>query len=76
MAQLIVRRLDDSLVEALKMRASRHRRSAEAEHREILRMALTKGQGGNLKQHLLRMPDLGEDKDFEVRRGRARRVSL
>jgi antitoxin FitA len=76
MAQLIVRNLDDSLVEALKLRATRHRRSAEAEHREILRIALTNGGRGNLKLHLLRMPDLGHDSDFEVRRPRARRVSL
>jgi antitoxin FitA len=40
MAQLIVRNLDDELVERLKRRATEHGRSAEAEHREILRQAL------------------------------------
>jgi plasmid stability protein len=40
MAQLIVRNLDDDLVARLKRRAAEHGRSAEAEHREILRQAL------------------------------------
>jgi antitoxin FitA len=38
---LILRNVDDELVRRLKMRAARHRRSAEAEHREILREALS-----------------------------------
>jgi plasmid stability protein len=41
MAQLIVRNLDDELVARLKLRAAKHGRSAEAEHREILRNALS-----------------------------------
>lgn len=40
MATLIVRRLDDDLVRRLKARARAHGRSAEAEHRAILREAL------------------------------------
>ena len=40
MAQLIVRNLDEELVARLKQRAAEHGRSAEAEHREILREAL------------------------------------
>ena len=40
MAQLIIRNLDDELVARLKLRAAEHGRSAEAEHREILREAL------------------------------------
>ena len=43
MRQLIVRNLDDAVVDALKARAAAHGRSAEAEHREILRHALTQG---------------------------------
>jgi plasmid stability protein len=35
-----VRNLDDELIARLKRRAARHGRSAEAEHREILRPAL------------------------------------
>ncbi|MGA8480304.1 MAG: hypothetical protein WB696_20245 [Chthoniobacterales bacterium] len=38
---LHVRNLDDDLIARLKRRAARHGRSAEAEHREILRQALT-----------------------------------
>lgn len=38
---LQVRNLDEDLVVRLKRRAARHGRSAEAEHREILRQALS-----------------------------------
>jgi antitoxin FitA len=37
---LHVRNIDDDLIVRLKRRALRHGRSAEAEHREILRLAL------------------------------------
>lgn len=37
---LHVRNVDDELILRLKRRAARHGRSAEAEHREILRIAL------------------------------------
>src|SRR5207244_4939770 len=40
MAQLTVRGVDDRIVAALKLRAAKHRRSAEAEHRAILEGAL------------------------------------
>ena len=38
---LHVRNVDDGLIRKLKQRAARHGRSAEAEHREILRQALS-----------------------------------
>ena len=38
---LQVRNLDDDIVLRLKRRAARHGRSVEAEHREILRQALS-----------------------------------
>lgn len=41
MASLHVRNIDDDIVGRLKERAARHGRSAEAEHREILRAALS-----------------------------------
>jgi plasmid stability protein len=44
MAQLTVRNVDDQVVRALKQRAASHGRSAEAEHREILRAALLGGE--------------------------------
>jgi plasmid stability protein len=40
-ATLTVRNLDDDVVRALRVRAAEHGRSAEAEHREILRQVLT-----------------------------------
>jgi antitoxin FitA len=40
-ATLTVRNLDDSVVRALRVRAAERGRSAEAEHREILREVLT-----------------------------------
>lgn len=40
MATLTVRNLDEDVVRRLRIRAAAHGRSAEAEHREILRLAL------------------------------------
>ncbi len=40
MATLTVRNLDDDLVRRLRIRAAEHGRSAEAEHREILKANL------------------------------------
>ncbi len=40
MATLTVRNLEDDVVRRLRMQAAEHGRSAEAEHREILRSAL------------------------------------
>lgn len=40
MAQLTVRNVDEQVVRALKRRAADHGRSAEAEHREILKHVL------------------------------------
>jgi plasmid stability protein len=44
MSQLTVRNLSAQLVRLLKQRAAAHGRSAEAEHREILRTALLEGE--------------------------------
>jgi plasmid stability protein len=77
MAQLTVRKVDDELVRALKLQAARHGRSAEAEHREILRLALlAKGPRKSFKEHLLDMPDVGEDEDFARVREFPRDVDL
>jgi plasmid stability protein len=64
MAQLIVRRLPDELVEALKLQAARRNRSAEQEHREILRAALHGPRRRHLAEVLAAIPDVGEDSDF------------
>ena len=77
MAQLIVRNLTDRLVRELKLRAANHGRSAEAEHREILREALLPETSPlPLRDLLLRMPDVGDDADFERPRDLGREVDL
>jgi antitoxin FitA len=63
-AQLVVRNLPDDLVLALKRRAAHHNRSAEQEHREILRAALKGTQRKSFAQLLLQMPNAGKDSDF------------
>ena len=47
---LSVRNLDDDLILRLKRRTARHGRSAEAEHREILREALATGPRRSFKE--------------------------
>jgi plasmid stability protein len=65
MANLIVRNLEEKVVRALKRRAVRHGRSAEAEHRAILEQALLKTRRRSLAEALASMPDIGRDEDFE-----------
>ncbi len=77
MAQLIVRNLEEEVVEALKVRAAAHGRSAEAEHRQILRAALRgPAAGKTLWEWLAEMPDSGGDQDFERHRDLPRDVEL
>jgi plasmid stability protein len=77
MAQLIVRNIDEELVRLLKLRAAERGRSAEAEHREILREALQpEGDPKSFDAFLLEMPDVGDDADFESVRDRGRAVEL
>jgi plasmid stability protein len=77
MAQLIVRNIDEELVQLLKLRAAERGRSAEAEHREILREALQpKMDPASFDAFLLEMPDVGDDEDFERLRDRGRPVEL
>lgn len=64
MAQLVVRNLPEDLVKALKQRAARHNRSAEQEHREILRAALRGPRRKHLADVLASMPNVGRDDDF------------
>lgn len=76
MAQLLVRNIDDELVQALKLRAVRHGRSAEAEHREILREVLASRPEArpSFKEFLLSLPDVGNDEDFVAPRDLPRDV--
>jgi plasmid stability protein len=63
-ANLIVRDIDESLVRALKQRAARHGRSAEAEHREILAGVLRGPRKRHLAEVLAAVPNAGRDEDF------------
>ena len=75
MPSLIVRNVDDAIIQALKSRAARHGRSAEAEHRALLADALLNTRRRSLAQVLATMPDVGEDADFaRVQEGEAARV--
>lgn len=74
--QLIVRNVDEGFVRALKRRASKHGRSAEAEHREILRTALVGDlERLSFKEALASMPDVGRDQDFTVARDMPRDIA-
>ena len=64
MASLVVRNLSTQIVEALKARAARHRRSAEAEHRALLEQVLLKPRRKTFTQALVSIPDVGQDADF------------
>lgn len=72
-AQLIVRNVDDDLVRRLKRRAAEHGRSAEEEHRQLLRAAL---RSDGLLDRLMQMPDAGVDADFERAADMPRDVDL
>jgi plasmid stability protein len=77
MRQLIVRNVPPEVVTHLKRRAAEHGRSAEAEHREILKQALLgPATAGSLKSLLASMPNVGEDEDFARPRSKRRRVAL
>jgi plasmid stability protein len=65
MANLLVRGIDEALVQSLRERAAAHGRSAEAEHREILAQALSRPKKRSLAEVLASMPNVGEDADFE-----------
>lgn len=64
MANLIVRNIDDAIANALKVRASQHGISAEAEHRRILEQALMRPRKKTFLEVLRQIPDVGRDEDF------------
>ncbi len=77
MAQLLVRNIEPDLARELKLRAARRGHSAEEEHRQILREALKPtGSPLSLKELLLEIPEVGEDRDFERSPDRGRSVEL
>lgn len=64
-----MRNVGEEIVRALKRRAARHGRSAEAEHREILRTALgDEAERASFKAFLASFPAVGTDEDFYLER--------
>ncbi len=76
MAQLLVRKVDDRVVQALRARAVQHHRSVEAEHREILEQALLGVATTDFKAFLATMPDDGDDALFARPRDMPRDVQF
>ena len=68
---LVVRNVDEDVALALKQVAASHGRSAEAEHREILKSALKRPKRRSAADVFSSMPNVGEDTDFARRKGRA-----
>jgi plasmid stability protein len=64
---LVVRNVDEDVALALKQLAASHGRSAEAEHREILRTVLQHPKRRSVAEVLASMPNVGEDSDFNCR---------
>lgn len=64
---LVVRNVDEDVALALKQMAASHGRSAEAEHREILRAVLKRPKRRSVADVLSSMPNVGEDTDFNFR---------
>ena len=65
MPDLLVRSVDDALIQALKKRAGAHGRSQESELRAILSAALLSPPRRILAELPADMPDVGVDADFQ-----------
>lgn len=65
---LVVRNVDEEIALALKRQAASHGRSAEAEHREILKSVLQRPKRRSVADILSNMPNVGEDADFNFRK--------
>ena len=70
MSNLIVRKLEPEIIDALKHRAARTGRSAEMDHRAILREVLLVLKKRSLAEVLATMPNVGTDADFERIQGK------
>ena len=65
MANLLVRRIDNEVVKALKTRAGANGISAEAEHRKILESVLLGPKKKSFAEALRSIPNIGNDSDFQ-----------
>ncbi len=64
---LVVRNVEDDVVLALTKLAASHGRSAEEEHREILKSVLLRPKRRSVADVLSSMPNAGDDADFNFR---------
>ncbi len=64
MPSLVVRNLDETIINALKARAVEHHRSTEAEHRAILAEVLMRPPRKSFAEALSKIPSVGTDADF------------
>lgn len=65
MANLTVRNVDDAIIAALKIQASQHGISTEAEHRRILAEALLPPKKRSFLAVLSEIPNVGINEDFQ-----------
>jgi plasmid stability protein len=65
---LVVRNVEENIALALKQLAASHGRSAEAEHREILKSVLQRPKRRSVAEVLSCMPNVGGDTDFNFRK--------
>lgn len=68
MPDLVLRDVSAEMILALERRAVARGRSAEAEHKAILRAALLFSSDSSFVELLQAMPNVGNDEDFERRR--------
>jgi len=77
MAQLLVRHLEEEVVQALRQKAAEEGTSVEEAHRRLLRsVLLSKKSTKTFKEALLEMPDDGDDSIFERVRRAPRKIVL
>ena len=77
MAQLLVRNLEEELVQALRQKAAEEGTSVEEAHRRLLRNVLLSNKTTKtFKEALLEMPDDGDDEILARLRRKPRKVLL
>jgi len=80
MPDLVVRNVEAEVTERLEQQARFHGVSQEEELHRILRMALLLPEKpslpGDFKEHLRKMPNVGDDSDFERVAGRMREINF
>jgi antitoxin FitA len=78
MAQILIRKLEDSVVRKLRARAAAEGVSAEEEARRILRRSLiSNAPTMSLIDYIRTMPDIGKDDSiFERPKSKQRKVAL